>query len=225
MPIFFVEANIGAGKSTLLGNLSKHKFAFDHVVLQEPVSIWQEMVDENGVSLFEKYYNDKKRYAFLFQIYVLSTRAKILLKAIEEHKDKVIFCERSLLSDMRIFIRYMHETNTIEKVEFDVFQDLYELVLTELKVPIDGMIYLRADPDICVDRIIERGRPGEEVIDGVFIHKLHELHEDWLNTEGNVPILVLDANAQDKTWGDGIGRIGQFVERGSTPFEPRVNGK
>lgn len=211
MPVVFVEANIGAGKSTLLGRLSSHKFEFDHVVLQEPVSLWQEICDEDGINLFEKYYNDRKRYAFLFQVYVLSTRAKLFLNAIEEHKDKVIFCERSLLSDMKIFVRYMHESGTIEKLEFEVFKSLYEFVLDKLSVPMDGMIYLRVDPDICVDRIIERGRCGEEVIDGAFIHKLHELHEDWLMSEKDVPMLVLDAGAQDKTWQDGIDAIDKFV--------------
>ncbi len=61
------------------------------------------------------------------------------------------------------------------------------------------IVYLRAAPDICLERIRARNRPEETSIDLNYLTTLHCRHEDWLmsRTHGNThspPVLIVDAN-------------------------------
>ena len=44
----------------------------------------------------------------------------------------------------------------------------------------DGFIYLRATPDICMDRMKRRSRQEEVGIEMEYLQGLHQKHEDWL---------------------------------------------
>ena len=56
--IIAIEGNIGSGKSTLVSKLEEiFKNNSDYYFLQEPVSIWNTIKDENGVTILEKFYN------------------------------------------------------------------------------------------------------------------------------------------------------------------------
>ena len=85
---FCVEGNIGAGKSTYLNMVHQHgqpavgvpqamhghevQEVLEVQVVPEPVDMWQKLpCNENLLDLF---YNDQRRWAFLFQSYVLMTR-------------------------------------------------------------------------------------------------------------------------------------------------------
>ena len=47
-----------SGKSTLVSKLEEiFKNNTDYYFLQEPVSIWNTIKDENGVTILEKFYN------------------------------------------------------------------------------------------------------------------------------------------------------------------------
>ena len=61
--IIVVQGNIGSGKSTFVEKL-KSKYGSNQEIcfLQEPVSEWLNIKDENGVNILEKYYNDQMKY-------------------------------------------------------------------------------------------------------------------------------------------------------------------
>ena len=67
--IISIEGNIGSGKSTMVEYL-KQNLQNDSTIcfLQEPVDIWNTIIDKNGVNIIENYYNDQKKYAFQFQM-------------------------------------------------------------------------------------------------------------------------------------------------------------
>jgi deoxyadenosine/deoxycytidine kinase len=61
------------------------------------------------------------------------------------------------------------------------------------------LVYLRATPKTCLERIRARNRPEETSIDLNYLTTLHRRHEDWLmpRHEGDIlspPVLVVDAN-------------------------------
>lgn len=60
------------------------------------------------------------------------------------------------------------------------------------------IVYLRASPETCLERIQKRHRSEEESISLDYLHTLHERHEEWLikrnSANLSIPILVVDAN-------------------------------
>ncbi len=60
------------------------------------------------------------------------------------------------------------------------------------------IVYLRATPETCLERIQARHRSEEESIDLDYLRTLHERHEDWLmqrnHTNSSAPVLIVDAN-------------------------------
>ena len=193
MPIIIVEGNIGAGKSTLLRSLKDAEFEFEHIVVQEPVDVWQNLKDGSGQSIFEKFYEDPKKYAFAFQTFILTTQVQNLVKAASEHPDKVLFCERSFFTGKHVFAKGLHDNGTFEDIEWLVYNHIFDYVTSELNVHIDGIVYLRVEPSECMTRVGKRGRREETSITDEQLCKLHDIHEEWIGAGGH-PCLVVDGN-------------------------------
>jgi deoxyadenosine/deoxycytidine kinase len=56
------------------------------------------------------------------------------------------------------------------------------------------LVYLRAKPEICLERIKSRNRPEEQSITLDYLNQLHERHEEWLASRSKTPVLIVDAN-------------------------------
>lgn len=186
-----IEGNIGVGKTTFLQQIEANK---DIVVLYEPVDEWIKFKDnKSGKSLFELYYNDKSKYSFLFQMMALQTRFENLVKCnnVEEHSDKIVVCERSILTDYNIFAKSMNEEGVLSDLELEIYRKCHSFMMEICKVKVDKMIYLRASPETCLQRVNKRNRVGEDNIDISFLRDLHNAHDTWLNNCDNV--ITIDA--------------------------------
>ena len=60
MKIISIEGNIGSGKSTFVQYLKNH-FGDEVCFLDEPVDIWNTIVDKDNVNIIENYYKDQKK--------------------------------------------------------------------------------------------------------------------------------------------------------------------
>jgi deoxyadenosine/deoxycytidine kinase len=195
--IIAIEGNIGVGKSTLLANL-KQQFA-EHgiraVFMPEPVDVWSTVTDETGETILSKYYADPAKYAFSFQIMAYTTRLTALRRIIQENPDcDVIVCERSLEADNNIFAKMLFDDKMIEYVQYGVYSLLYGDTAKEYAT--NGIVYLRADPAKCRERIQRRQRNGEGGISLDYLKKCDAYYEDWLGDHcANTSILRLDTNA------------------------------
>jgi deoxyadenosine/deoxycytidine kinase len=188
-----LEGNIGAGKSTLLEHLEKH-FASneEYVFLREPVHLWEHIRDKDGNTMLSKFYSDPVKYAFSFQIMAYTTRLHELKRIVRENpKCKVIICERSLEADKHIFAKMLHDDGLIESVNYQIYESYFAEY--EDKFRIDGLVYVKADPETCLERVQKRNRKGE-TIELDYLKKCHDYHESWF---GNTPIQhkTLDVNA------------------------------
>ena len=67
-----IEGNIGSGKSTIL-KIIRQNFP-ELVILDEPLSEWQKVGENQNINLLGMYYQDPKRWGFTFQIYAFMTR-------------------------------------------------------------------------------------------------------------------------------------------------------
>lgn len=181
MPNIHIEGNIGTGKTTLLDQLEKDGY----FVSREPVEKWQD------IGLLKMYYEDSRRWSFLFQINSLITRMEEVDKIPNDIDCKII--ERSIYSD-KIFAKLCLENNDLNVIEYKIYQNFNKWADQHSDYKIDGFIYLRATPEICAERIKKRARTEESEIPLYYIKKLHQKHDDWLLGGTDIPVLVIDSD-------------------------------
>lgn len=192
MPIIPVDGNVGAGKTTFLEHIQS---AMPEVtVVLEPVDEWMKMrVPGSDRSLFELYYDNPSKYGFAFQIMALQTRFDSLIKMTQD-KSKIVICERSFLTDYKVFAQLMFNKGFISPIEMEVYKRWHEFITNLVNPDICGSVYLRASPETCMERIKKRGRTGEGNIEVDYITELHEAHEAWLGQDPTV--LTIDVNGK-----------------------------
>lgn len=192
MPIILsIEGNIGSGKSTLLARLQEI-YSVDPSIcfLQEPVDIWETIKDEQGVSILQKYYADQKRYAFSFQMMAYISRIALMREALKKNY-KVIIIERSVYTDSAVFAKMLFDDKKIEEIEYKIYLKWVNEFISDF--PPVKFIYVRADPEVSCQRVLQRGRTGES-IPLEYLKNCHQYHEEWLLNRNINPLLVLNAN-------------------------------
>jgi deoxycitidine kinase/deoxyguanosine kinase len=82
--IVSIEGNIGSGKSTFVNKL---KLYFHHntkiIFLQEPVEEWAEIKDKKGTTMLQKFYAEKEKYSFSFQMMAYISRLALFKQTVE----------------------------------------------------------------------------------------------------------------------------------------------
>ena len=180
MPVILsIEGNIGSGKSTILKYLQDNNQNDAIIFLKEPVDKWEKIKDNEGLTLLEHFYKDPSKHAFMFQIMAFATRMQILKETIEKNPDcKMVVCERSILADQQVFANMLHKDGLIDSMGISIYTTMANNYLKDY--PLDGVIYIDADPSICSDRINKRKRTGESTISVDYLNQCKEYHDNWL---------------------------------------------
>lgn len=189
--ILSIDGNIGSGKSTLYNNLQKHYSDNDTICfVPEPVDEWKNIVDSNNVPILTNLYKDTNKYAFRFQMMAYISRLHLLRQKVKENKYKIIISERSVETDKNVFAKMLYDDGLIEHDEYQIYNKWFDEFIDDNKLT--GIIYVKADPSVCNDRVKIRAREGEDSIPLDYLQKCHQYHEDWLSTIENK--LVIEAN-------------------------------
>lgn len=185
-----IQGNIAVGKSTLVSQLKTRLENRGKRVcyLQEPVSIWDTITDENGKPILALYYEDQHAYAFAFQMMAYISRLSIVRKALDEDYDLII-AERSLATDKNIFAKMLFDEGKIKHVEHEIYQKWCDEF--QMGFPKERIVYLRSSPEVAHHRVNVRGREGES-IPLEYLQNCHKYHEDWLAEADGV--LTIDGN-------------------------------
>ncbi|KAM4577772.1 deoxycytidine kinase 2-like [Fundulus diaphanus] len=219
-----IEGNIAVGKSTFAKLLQSA--SSDWEVMAEPVSKWQNIVGKTSKetdsspqttvsNLLQMMYQDPQRWSYTFQTYSCMSRLRTQLqpppaRLLSSEGPPVQVYERSVYSDRYIFALNLFELGCINATEWAVYQDWHSLLVEQFghQVELEGIIYLRASPKKCMERLKLRGRPEEMGVQLEYLEKLHEQHEKWLvekSTEihfeklKQIPVLQLDASVEFKS--------------------------
>ncbi|XP_015480129.1 deoxycytidine kinase [Parus major] len=219
-----VEGNIAAGKSTFVNILKQASEEWE--VVFEPVARWcnvqqssgddcEELTtsQKSGGNVLRMMYEKPERWAFTFQTYACLSRIRAQLNALDgklrDAQDPVLFFERSVYSDRYIFAANLYESDCMNETEWTIYQDWHDWINKQFgsRLALDGIIYLRATPEKCLNRIYLRGRDEEQEIPIEYLEKLHYKHESWLQHRTlrtdfdylqEIPILTLDVNEDFK---------------------------
>ncbi|XP_055743024.1 deoxyguanosine kinase, mitochondrial isoform X2 [Salvelinus fontinalis] len=226
-----IEGNIAVGKSTFAQLL---QFAGqDWEVVPEPVGKWQSV--ESGSSqkvsnLLDMMYQDPQRWSYTFQTNSCMSRMRTQLqpppaRLLRAEGVPVQVFERSVYSDRYVFALNMFELGCINSTEWAVYQDWHSFLVEQFgrQVELEGIIYLRAPPQKCMERLGQRGRVEEKGVQLDYLEKLHTQHERWLIDKSTklhferltrVPVLVLDASLEfeedPKVWAKFITQVKDF---------------
>jgi deoxyadenosine/deoxycytidine kinase len=198
-----IEGNIGSGKSTLLANLREHYKNNDNVIfLKEPVDEWAKIKDINGTTILEKFYADQEKYSFSFQMMAYVSRIKVLRDTLkdktigQEKKQYIIITERSLYTDKMVFAKMLYDSGKIEDVNYQIYLNWFDTFSGEF--PVHKVIYVKADPEKCYQRIAKRSREGEKNIPLEYLTACSLYHDNMLDKSTNSCVckeqLVLDGN-------------------------------
>ncbi len=182
--IISIEGNIGSGKSTLLENLRNHYKDDSNIkFVDEPVKDWNNIIDENGTTILEKFYADQLKYSFSFQIMAYISRLAILKKTIEENPRSIIISERCLYTDKEVFAKMLFDDKKIELINYKIYLKWFDTFVLEF--PIKKVIYVKTSPNICFDRIEKRSRTGENNIPLEYLENCHKYHNNMLDLTKN----------------------------------------
>ena len=194
LTVVSIEGNIGSGKSTLLANLKEDLKDDNRVVfLKEPVDEWENIKDSEGNTMLQKFYGDQKKYAFSFQMMAYISRLATFKNAVIANPQATVFiAERSLDTDKYVFAQMLFDDNKIEDVNYQIYTIWFDTFAKEF--PINRVIYVRADPEICSERIVKRSRNGEGGIPVEYLKNCHDYHENMISKSIACPSLMLDGN-------------------------------
>lgn len=231
-----VQGDIGAGKSTFMARLRRNVLLTGqcainsqdmtkddyYIVIDEPVDEWTKLCyttnsiekeKEDLNSILKIFYGDMRRWGFAFQVNAFNSRLRRIIRAIDMINPNIpstarihIIAERSLRTDY-LFFRNLYESGLISQLEFQIYSDFYHTVCDDTRNKETGMIYLKADPEVCFQRIQKRDRDAEtsycktekEEEDFrnylVSLDKCHdEMVEAFRNEKGADRVYVIDTN-------------------------------
>lgn len=198
--IYSIEGSIGSGKSTIVEYMKSTIDEYKHlykdldetnpiIFLDEPINVWNSIIDPSGETILEKFYKDQEKYSFPFQMMAYITRISMLKKAVKKYPNSIIVCERSVWTDRYVFAKMLFDTRKIETINFTIYIEWFNEFIED--IPIHRFIYMKASGEKCHERIIKRNRKGETIpID--YSKRCVEYHDSWLDMEKKK--LVIDCN-------------------------------
>jgi deoxyadenosine/deoxycytidine kinase len=174
-----IEGVIGAGKTSLakrIGERLNAKFIF-------------EQFDNNP--FLEKFYVDRKRFAFQTQMFFLINRFK---QHQELHQEDLfsehLVCDYIFEKD-RIFA-YMN----LSKDELNLYESIYPLLARALRKP-DLVIFLQSSTDRLVYNIKKRNRKIERALTRNYLEELSEAYNHFFFRYNSTPLLIVNSSDID----------------------------
>jgi deoxyadenosine/deoxycytidine kinase len=185
-----LDGNIGVGKSTLLERVRAQ--CPEVLVVQEPVTMWTSLQNEQGTSLLELFYGDKRRWSYTFQNAAILSRIKCLKEALAVAKPgQLILTERSVLTDRYVFAAMLREQGCLDALEGSLYDMWFEAFANDF--PVTAIVYLTTGPAVAAERIKRRARGGEAEIDPAYLSALDRQHKAWISST-SLPVLELSTD-------------------------------
>jgi deoxyguanosine kinase len=175
-----IEGVIGVGKTTFASMLARECSA--RLVLEE--------AEENP--FLEKFYRDRKSYAFQTQLWFLVSRFKQLSGTIAQQDlfHKITISDYIFAKD-RIFA-----TLNLEEEELSLYEQIAGVMVNSIPPP-DLIVYLQASTDILLHRIEKRGRSFEFNMDPRYIDMLNEAYNHFFFHYNDTPLLIVNTTELD----------------------------
>ena len=209
-----VEGNIGAGKTTIFEALANYPDTSEWRFIPEPVPEWMNAYG-TGINVLDRFYHDQRREALTIQALVLETQLTHLENALQSGA-QIIVSDRSLFSAKECFAKLLSEEGKLDRAQWILYSRIFER-LTRSVPPMNGIVYIRSSPEVCLSRVKERSRKEEteSSLSLDYLQKLDEKHVQWFSTlSAKIPIHIVDSTMMDfrKTGSDRMRTVNDVVE-------------
>ena len=171
-----IEGVIGVGKTSLAKLLADRFRA--RLVLEEP----------EANPFLADFYKDPRRYAFQTQMFFLISRYKDLRERV--HPD--LFHEGIVADYLFQKDRIFANLNLSDR-ELMLYDAIAPHLESEVPAP-DLVVYLQASPERILERIQQRGRPYEKLMDPKYTATLAEAYNYFFFHFRDAPLLVVNTD-------------------------------
>ncbi len=202
-----IEGIIGVGKTTLAR-------------LLQPIfeaELMLEAFEENP--FLANFYGDRDRYAFQTQIFFLLNRYRQ-----QQSLVKYDFQNTTLLTDYCFEKDKIFAQLNLLNDELDTYQLVYDALVERIVAP-DLIVYLKAKPEVAMQRIATRDRTYERQMDNKYLEALHVTYEAFFFDYKSVPVLSIDTNALNYViYPEHLSYITKRIQAalGIPPFQPEL---
>ncbi|WP_245568411.1 deoxynucleoside kinase [Ferrimonas futtsuensis] len=167
-----IEGNIGVGKSTLLPKLA-------HQLTSQDDKPWKLIIEEVDTDpefqrLLKAFTNDPSQ-RINFQRYITNKRAETC-QDLDPGYNYII--ERSLFSDLVFCQANLAEACRPDGKDLDYYYDIQDKLRDYPQV--SAVVYLKSDPEVAYDRMLERGRDAELGTPRSYIQLISDCHNTFL---------------------------------------------
>ncbi len=174
-----IEGVIGAGKTTLAHKLCDKLGA--NLILEQ--------FEENP--FLEKFYDDRKRFAFQTQMFFLINRYK----------------QQQQLNQQDLFSKYIVSDYIFEKdkifaylnlsgEEIKLYESIFPLLERDIPQP-DLVIFLQSSIDRLTTNVKTRGRQIERNLTRAYLSELSEAYNNFFFKYNNTPLLIVNTSEID----------------------------
>ncbi len=178
-----IAGNIGSGKTTLTQMLTERYQA----------KAYLEEVDNPYIGDF---YEDMNRWSFNLQISFLGSRIRQTMEMLADNREGMIVQDRTIYEDAHIFADNLHEMGLMATRDIETYMKIFQLVTSFIPRP-DMLIYLKASVPTLISQIRKRGREYEMNIDELYLNRLNDKYNHWIDTIYDGPIFVVDKDHED----------------------------
>lgn len=187
--VIVLAGMIGVGKTTWTTEIAKYL----------ETEAFYESVDDNPI--LNKFYDDRKKWAFSLQIFFLNKRFKAIKEALT-HDNNVL--DRSIYEDA-LFTKINYEQGNISKEEYELYLELLDNMMEELKgmpkkAP-DILIYLTCSFETILAHIKKRNRDCEqwdndpELLE--YYRTLYNSYDEWYKQYDKSPKIEINVDNVD----------------------------
>lgn len=174
-----IEGVIGAGKSSLARKLADKLSS--NLIMEE--------FEENP--FLEKFYDDRKRFAFQTQMFFLINRFK----------------QQQQLNQQELFSKYMVSDYIFQKdkifaylnltgEELKLYETIFPLLERDIPKP-DLVIFLQSSLDRLAENIKTRGRKFERNLTRAYLSELSEAYNNFFFKYNSTPLLIVNTSEID----------------------------
>lgn len=178
-----IAGNIGSGKTTLTRMLTERYHA-------------KAYLEEVNNPYIGDFYEDMNRWSFNLQIYFLGSRIQQTMDMLRDGGSGVIFQDRTIYEDAHIFADNLHEMGLMPTRDIETYMKIFRLITTLIPKP-DLLIYLKASVPTLISQIRRRGREYEMNIDELYLKRLNDKYNNWIDTIYDGEVLVIDKDHED----------------------------
>jgi len=174
-----IEGVIGVGKSSLAQKLSEKLGS----------SLIKEEFEENP--FLEKFYDDRKRFAFQTQMFFLINRYKQQQQLNQQELFSRVTVSDYIFQKDKIFA-YLN----LSGEELKLYESIFPLLERDIPQP-DLVIFLQSSLDRLMANIRLRGRKFERNLTRAYLAELSEAYNNFFFKYSNTPLLIVNTSEID----------------------------